>query len=235
MNDIKARSLRYSQLPGTPYPGFALGGLHDRTFQFWMDFWTQLFRSNGSSALPNPDDFLRQEAIGVLEHDGEIVGLHGHGYFDLSLAAPRKSSYFARYFGEAFYETLRRRGAERVLSMETYALRPEWRQQALGVSLASVMIGLSLRVAEAWRVDASVGIARIDIGVHRFVQAQGGVFAGPEVQVYNTPCRPVAIFAADVRPHPKAAVNSLVERFWRNRVDALPPMAPKTTPLKKTA
>lgn len=72
MDAILARSLTYTQLPGTPYAGFLYRELHDRAFHFWMDFWANVFRNNGSDAKPNPDDFLRQQAIENLAQSREL-------------------------------------------------------------------------------------------------------------------------------------------------------------------
>lgn len=219
MKSLLARSLRYFQVPGTPLPGYTETALHDRTYRFWSDFWTNVLKANRTDKKPNPDDFLRQTVVGALEHQGEIVALHAHSYFDTSHLAPREHSYFSRFFTEDYLRTLHGEGATRLLSMEMYSVVKAWRSPKLGVSLASVMIGLGVKLAQDWQVDAAVGIARVDAGIDKLVQEQGAVVLGETRQIYNTPCKQIAFFPNAMRPHPKAEVNDLVETFWKNRTD----------------
>ena len=98
MSTLPARSLEYRLLPGKPPFGFSQPELHDKVFLFWKRFWNQVLERNGSAHKPNPDDFFRQDYIGVLLSEGKIVALHAHSFFDLSLQVTRHHSYFTRYF-----------------------------------------------------------------------------------------------------------------------------------------
>jgi len=227
MKTLLSRSLSYHLLPGKPYPGFQDGALHDRAFQFWHRFWTKVLSDNGTDLKPNPDEFLRQDVIGVLEHRGETVALHAHSYFDLGAAGPKEHSYFRRFYTEAYLSALRDRGAEQVLSMEMYSVLPEWRTPSVGVSLAAVMIGLGVKLAQAWNLDASIGVARVDAGVDRLVQEQGAVVLGEDVQLFNTPCKQIAFFREAMRPHPREKVAELVNHFWNQRTDTTGRIAPQ--------
>ncbi len=219
MSSLLTRSLKYFQVPGTPPPGYRQTELHDRAYRFWLDFWTQVLKKNRTDKAPNPDDFLRQTVVGFLESQGEIVALHAHSFFDTGCVGTRAHSYFSRYFSDDYLKSLHAQGANTLLSMELYSVLKAWRSPKIGVSLASVMIGLGVKLAQEWNVDAAVGIARVDVGVDRLVQEQGAVVVGDVRRIYNTPCKQIAFFPQAMRPHPSADVSHLVEAFWNQRTD----------------
>ncbi len=219
MKTLLSRTLSYHQLPGKPFPGFTDGVRHDRAYRFWLEFWTGVLADNGTGLKPNPDEFLRQDVVGVLEHRGEIVALHAHSYFDLAAAGPREHSYFRRFYTQDYLAALNRAGASKVLSMEMYSVLPKWRTPSVGVSLAAVMIGLGVKLAQRWKLDASIGVARVDAGVDRLVQEQGAIILGEDVQLFNTPCKQIAFLKGAMRPHPREKVAELVNHFWNHRTD----------------
>jgi hypothetical protein len=233
MKNLLARSLRYFQIPGSPFLGFSEKDLHDRAYQFWTDFWKGVLQANGTDKKPNPDDFLRQHVVGVIEHRGAVVALHAHSFFDLSHLGPREHSYFSRFYTKEYLEALAAQNVHRVMSMEMYSVLPKWRSPQLGVSLASVMIALGIKLAQSWNVDAAIGVARVDAGVDKLVQEQGAVVLGPEIQIYNTPCKQIAFFPPAMRAHHKPEVSELVDHFWKNRTDVTQPFA--DVGLKKAA
>lgn len=229
------RSLRYYQLPGKPPFDYPQRDLHDRVYAFWKDFWTRVYKANGTDQKPKPDDFLRQNYVGVIEHAGNLVALHAHSFYNLACAGSWEHSYFTGYFTETYLAYLRERGLNRVMSMELYSVSPDWRTAKLGVSLAAVMIGLGLKLARDRKVDAAVGVARSDVGVDHLVQEQGARIVGEDIRLYNTPCKQILFHADSMHPHPDEKVRGLVDHFWKNRIETLKPTDGSGRDLPKAA
>jgi hypothetical protein len=49
-----------NNLSGRPKVGSPALEVHNIAFEFWMQFWTAVFKKNGLVEKPNADDFLRQ-------------------------------------------------------------------------------------------------------------------------------------------------------------------------------
>ncbi len=219
MKSILTRSFKYYEVSGNSFFATAELDLNNRIYRFWKDFWIAVLKNNGTSHEPDPDDYVRQDYIGAIEHGDEFVALHAHSFFDLRHLAPRDHSYFKRYYSLDFIERLTKEGNPRVMSMELYSVRPEWRTSRVGVSLASVMIALGLRLARECGAHAAIGIARKDVGMDKLVFEQGAVPFGETVDIHNTPCTPIVFRSEAMREHPDPNVRLLTKQFWKNRIN----------------
>lgn len=228
MSSLLVRSLTYHLLPGNPGLDFPRADLHDQVYAFWKRFWVAQLEANGTRTKPHPDDFLRQDRVGVLVRGDEIVALHAHTFFDLRRLSAREHSYFSRYYTEKFFTELKERGAHRVMTIENFSLLPAWRSREVGVSLAAVMAGLGLEIAREADVDAAIAVARCDIGVDKIGKDQGAIALDTGLTFHNTPCELVAFFRDKMHPHADENVRKLVAHFWKNRVVTT---APEAAPL----
>lgn len=220
MSTLLSHSLNYYETIGNPTRLAGHEGFHDRVYAFWKSFWISVLKQNETSHTPNPDNFYRQDYIGVFMHGDRIIAMHSHSFFDLRFLASREHSYFTDFFTHEYLASLVANGVHRVISMEMYSVDPEWRSSKLGVSLAAVMMGLGLKLAAESQVDGAVGIARMDLGVDRLVEKQGAVPLGSERMIYNTLCRQIFFHSKAIRPHPDEKVRSLTDFFWSNRIQA---------------
>jgi hypothetical protein len=191
---------------------------YNRVYLFWRDFWTRVFRANGSSAVPTADNFRRQGQIAVLEHAGQIAGLSMHSRFDLRLVADREHSYMGIY-DDRFLKPLRERGVASVMTYEYLTVPPEFRRSLIGVSLGAVLIGLGLKLAVEAGVDAVIAPARRDVGVHRLAHDQGAVSLVEDISMHETPCDLIAFYRERIRlPHDPVQA-ALIERLWSELKD----------------
>lgn len=228
------KSLSYVVLRGKPQG--TEKGWHDRAYLFWKRFWTQVLRENGTTETVRADEFLRQDRVTCLAFGDRIVAMHAYTFFDLRYLATRDHAYFKRYT-EKFFRELERRGVSRVMTMEFFSVEPEWRGSRVGVSLASVLAGLGLKIAREEGVQATISIARTDIGAAKIGHEYGAVSLDTGVNVFNTPCDLVAFFPELIHDHADPVVNDLVSHFWRERVDLTlaAPRKRKSPPRKKAA
>lgn len=220
MNSSMLRnSLKYILIPGKPAFGSPAAEIHNLAFEFWMQFWTAVFKKNGVNEKPNPDDFLRQDRISVLMHGKEVIALHAYSYFDRGLGAARSHSYFAQSFTQKSIATLESLGAKRLMSMEYFSVSPQWRSPTLGVSLAAIITCLGFKVFEQSGADALLGISRVDVGVAKMSYDFGAVALDKNVPLHGTPCDLIAILRGQQRPYRDEAENELAAFFWATRTD----------------
>lgn len=220
MGALLKKSLSYVILPGRPPLDFAHRQWHDRAFRFWKTFWTEILKENRTAEHVRVADFFRQDCVTLLVHDEEVIAMHTYTFFDLTLAGTKEHEYFERY-SQKFLQDLRRRRVSRVMTMEFFSVARQWRGSQVGVSLASVLAGLGLRIAKEAGVDATISVARADIGAAKIGHDFGAVSLDTKVMVYNTPCDLVAFLPEKLHPHPDPVVNDLVDHFWRVRLDLI--------------
>jgi hypothetical protein len=218
MPSLLVRALKYCLLPGRPSPT-QRASLHDESFRFWRDFWTGVLRANETPDKLDEGEFRRIDRIAVLLHGERPIGLIGHTFFDLKYLSEREHSYFKHRYNEAFMRELEKRGATRIMTEEYLAVAPDWRKSRLDVSLASVLIGLGLKLAQAEQVQAVVTVPREDISMDKRTMEQGAVRVQSGLDIYNTPCSLVAFFPETICPAPDEKVNELIAYFWKNRID----------------
>lgn len=219
MDTLLTRALKYQTFQGKMFGASADAlGFHNSIYGFWKEFWTDVFRGNASSDLPKPDDFLRQDHIGIFMHQNRPVALHSHTFYDLRQRSAVEGSFLSHCFSDRFFNQLIERGVHQVMTVESFVVVPRFRAPNLGVSIAAVMLGLGLKLAEAAGVDASIAAARSDIGVDRLAGDQGAVALETGVPIHNTPCSLMAFFRNQVHSHVDKNVNLLIEYFWKNRI-----------------
>lgn len=216
MKEQNFSDLSYTLLSGDPARNGASARLHDETFVFWKDFWTSLFRSVGSSQQVNPDDFRRQNYLSVFTAGEKVVALHTYTLFDLAYRSERDHSYFTRYYSESALAAIQAAGVRKAMTMEYFSVAPEWRSKQIGVSFASIVAGVGVRLAQSLGVDAILSVARTDIGVDRIGKAFGAEAVGT-LSAHNTPVELLAFYKQRLHPHADPTISRWVEHFWNAR------------------
>lgn len=221
MNTFLSKNLSYVLLPGKPGFDSPLQTLHDKAFAFWLPLWSEVYQELGSDKKkPTVDDLFRQDCVGLLMYGDQIIGMHTYTFFDLKLKSTPDHSYFSRYYSEEVLEDLRKRGATKVMSMEFFAVHPDWRStKSVGVTMAAVVASLGLKVFSQIKADVAVSVARQNVGAVKMSHALGAVSIARDITVHNTPCDIIAFFPGAPKPFAEDAVNSLANTLWENRKD----------------
>jgi len=199
---------------------FLLGSEHsdvrDSAYRFWKSFWTDVYRAVGNDEGPHDDDFHRQTYLSVITENDEVVALHTYTIFDLASEADRNHSYFRRYYSTDAIDALRRSGVKRAMTMEYFSVNRDWRSKHVGMSFASVVAGLGVRLAQNIGVDAIVSAARTDVGADRIGKAFGAeTVATTQVNGVNTE---LLVFHRDaMHAHADATIEQWVQHFWDRR------------------
>jgi hypothetical protein len=198
--------------------------LFEAAYDFWYNSWTNFFRKQDPQFTINPNEFFRQDAIGVLSLKDSIVGIHLYSEFDLSLKICQMHEYLNQNFTPKFFIKLQNKNLMNVMTFEGLMISPEFRKSFTGVSLAPVLVGLSYQyLLSKPHVQAMIAPARSDNGV-----AQLGLNSGcdilEEIVLHGTP---VALLLGQreniqfnyLNKNEKTLANQLFEEFLVNSLN----------------
>ncbi len=209
--------LQYCILPGRvtkPTPGF---DLHAETYRFWKKFWLdEMAISGGDKKYVSADDFLRQTEILIVTAKSQIVAMVMSSLYDLSSPASREAKYFEK-LDETMFQEICKTGTL-VNTIEFLMVNRDWRGSRPGAQMSAVMIGLVLRRARTLGAQASVGMPRVDNRVNITSHDFGAVSLGRVAKV-SIECEVVAFYPESITPHPRPAVNELIDRLSQGLVE----------------
>lgn len=221
------KEIRYFVLPAS-HNDFHLDPqqkeLLSRLREYWMEFWTNLYKSLGGSDVPNFEEFDRQDKITALMYKNSVVGMHllkGYTPDDFTT-----HPYFQPY-DTSFFAGLRARRVRRIQSLQYFMVDPKWSRKNTGVNFGAVIAALSLKQHVKNGFDASITIARRDISVTDTAKKFGFIELSESTKLHCVPVSLVACFQPT--PFPEEDVNKLADYFWSTRID----VTETTTDIKK--
>lgn len=193
---------------------FAL--IHDATFQHWRKIWQSILKLPANSPL-NSDNFLRQENICALSFQGEVVGMIANSFFPLRLSAYQDHSYLREFSLEKLHSAASdSKGL--AMSIEYLSVDERFRKNELGVSLGSILLGISMEMFRSSPAAVVLGTARSKIHVDEMCYKFGFSPCG-EMEKFGHPCTLILNTKATLREHDDLTVRRSVRALWQNRVD----------------
>jgi hypothetical protein len=212
-DDLSAQ-LKYVILPGKFAPDFPDVELHNGTYQLWQSVWKDVFTEAGNPAALVADDFLRQDYIGALHHNRQVIGCHLYTLFNIDQMAAINNRYFS-IFPREIIDGFRERNAKYLMTMEFLTVHPEWRKASLG----PVLINLGINILKTIGADAAIGPARKKTKVDQMCNKFGFDCVKPNVSRGNLDCDLVALFPRNIKTYPETAVVTLANSLWNRKTD----------------
>ncbi|HVK61459.1 MAG TPA: hypothetical protein VM432_07910, partial [Bdellovibrionales bacterium] len=209
---------QYWILPGNCPPDFPHQELHNRAFDQWRVFWTEVMQQVAGERV-RTEDFWRQRIISVLTRGNEIAAIHLYSFFNLDSQAALAHSYIRNYYDEADLNHLRSLGVNSVMSMEYLTVNPEFRNRTLGFPIASLLIALGAQIFKASGYDAAVAPCRTDLKVDVRAAELGCQTISESYVYHNFPVINMALLKNRLRPHPDERVNLAIHDLWARRRD----------------
>ncbi|MCM0605939.1 MAG: hypothetical protein KA715_07590 [Xanthomonadaceae bacterium] len=179
------------------------------------------------------DDFVRQNVLGCICSEGEVVATFLHSFSSIYTDATRSFRYMDENFPEIFFQKIKNLGIKNVMTSHYLAIHPEWRKGTNQLQIAPIMVGLTLRVRDLFEADAFIGVWRRDRKVHELAYAQGGECIISNISSHNTPCDLILMNKTTPYTYPSKEVEQHVNYLWDNRIEAL--FHTKSTPKRQTA
>jgi hypothetical protein len=182
--------------------------------QYWMAFWTELYKKLGSTDVPEFEEFDRQDKITALLLGQNVVGMHllkGYARGDFET-----QPYFKPYPSE-FFDGLRARSTKSILALQYFMVDQKFSRKATGVNFGAVIAALSLKYQVQESFDVSITIGRRDISVTDTAKKFGFVELAESTTLHNVPVSLLACFSP--KPYPENDVNVWADFFWQNRID----------------
>jgi hypothetical protein len=106
------------------------------------------------------------------------------------------------------------------MSLEFLSVFPEYRKSKLGLSLAQILMSLSLKSAIELKADAITGIARKELKVDVLCREFGCRSLVPTVKRGNLECEIIWYLPEDIKTHHDLQIERLSNSLWESRTYA---------------
>lgn len=200
--------------PACSYPGSPFLKINNDTFSHWKKTWEQILQLKDGSGLPS-DNFLRQDMICAIRHEAEVVGMIAASYFCLDQLAYEYHSYLQPFLASSGFDRSAAL-AQQVMSIEYLSVVPKFRKGELGISLGSVLLGISMEVFRSSDSCMVLGTARSKIHVDEMCYKFGFTPCG-EMEKFGHPCTLILNTKDTVRRHDDLLVVRAVRTLWEQR------------------
>lgn len=192
--------------------------LYDNLYSCWKRGWEETFKEDGLDYKAHPNNFIRHNyVVGIFNHL-EVVGFHAYSLFNLKSLAHMDHSYFDP-FRRTSLRQLQSVSSAPVFTMEYLYVAPKWRKTLSGISYASILIQLGLRIFSMTEADCALGVGRNNRSVSRYAYDKGAVILEGGIPLFGG--------TVDLFYFPKSGIKNnlteeerqLEEKLWDNRAD----------------
>ena len=209
----------YLLSPTNPPPEFT--ELHNQAYHFWLDLWRKTFEDLGALDTSHlNEDFVRQNVVSCLCNNGKVIAVFLHAFASIGTDATRTHRYMRDNFPETFFEKIKRKGMQNIMTSNYLAVHPKWRKGQDGLRIAPIMVGLSLRVRDLFGADGFIGVWRNDRKVSELSYEQGGERIIGNVMNHNVLCDLILMDSRTPYCYPSKEVQKHVDGLWTHRIDA---------------
>ncbi len=189
--------------------------LFEKAYRFWRENWDAVYKELNAGFKVNPDDFFKQDFIPVIVHEENIVAIHLYSLYDIRSDVSLEHSYLSHNFNHSYFEDLRRKNIEKVMSMESLFVNPAYRKSKTGISMVHVLGSLGQRVFLNYTdAHAIIAPARNDNKVSNVAYEIGFEPIQREVTLNNVPVDLLICRRDKVKPVP-GQERLWVEYLWK--------------------
>lgn len=179
---------------------------YDKILNFWQNYWHQEL-----GIVLNPDVFHRQDKITYLEREDEVIGMHFYSYYNLH------SDFYEDYFKNYPLSNLSKLLANKVQSIQTMEylmVSPDWSLKKSGLAIAPILVSLGMKHHELEECEASITIARSDIGAISLAKKCQYTEFGDRFTLHGNPV--ASMICKDPRVYPNKKIEDQVQTIWGN-------------------
>ncbi|RYZ92077.1 MAG: hypothetical protein EOP06_05345 [Proteobacteria bacterium] len=218
-DDQAPSGYRLFLLPGECAYGYKHVDFHNRVYQFWSNFWREVFIENGSPSVPDANIFYRQDVVAVITRGDEIVGTLFCKENNIASDVTCGISYFNREHLSKLVSSLRLRKIFGVATYEMLTVNPKYRKKNSGISFGTILLGVIVKTFVNYRSDILIGPVRLDNGVDKLVGEFGWELISEAYQMHGTPVAISALYRDKVKNCSTQSDHELIQRLWLERTD----------------
>ncbi|MFZ4403940.1 MAG: hypothetical protein ACOYOK_07545 [Pseudobdellovibrionaceae bacterium] len=188
--------------------------IYNQTYQHWYRVWNDLLRSSSDSILTS-DNFLRQSKVCSLVYNNQVIGMIAASFFDLNIEAYKDHSYLLP-FKSIDLNRIRSETNSLIMSIEYVSVEPVFRKKDLGISIGTLLLGLSMKVFDESNAVAVLGTARNQMHVDEMCFNYGFKPIG-QISKYGHPCTLILNNKEQLKNHDNHLIFESVNRLWTKR------------------
>ncbi|MCB0391406.1 MAG: hypothetical protein KDD58_08945 [Bdellovibrionales bacterium] len=168
-------------LPGKN-PGKKLQDFYNKAYLFWRETWQTSYKYFGwDPDTVYSDWWTRQDNIGVLTYEQQIVGTVFFDEKDLTNFTARHDSYFRMWSDESFEKIRNQMGAQRALICSFFTLGKEWRKENKGVDAKYLLASMATKYFSNTDYELMIGTVVKMSQVHTVCYDLGAKMVTPDV------------------------------------------------------
>ncbi|MBV2169401.1 MAG: hypothetical protein KUL82_11910 [Bdellovibrio sp.] len=188
----------------------------NQVYETWKISFTDVVESAGGKL--DPDDFFRNDLIGAITYNNEVVGLSTMTMFDLRLNSSLDHHYIKALSPETPQKLLRDR-QPRLISIEYLNVLPNWRKNHSPILWTEVLIGLGLKLMDQSPADIIMGTPRTDVKVLQVCKNLEAIEVQEPILKMNYPCAVVIFPKQTQRKFKNSTTAQYVEGLWHSRIE----------------
>ncbi len=206
-------------LPGRCPVNYEFTYFHNEVYQFWKSFWNEVFKQNGSSSNADPNSFYRQNFVAVITKGKDVAGTVFFSENNIQSKVVREITYFDRPYIREFCNDWIERGKYNVSTSEMLTVNPLYRKKEIGISLGSILMGISSQAFIESGNQVMIAPTRLDIGVDKIIEDFGWKMISEIYSMHETPVALYALFRENIRNSEDPEVQKWVDTLWSKRKD----------------
>ncbi len=191
---------------------------YDQLYLLWKSGWEETFREDKIEYKSNANNFIRNDFVVGIFNDQNPIGFHAYSIFNLNSIAHSRHPYFDPFKSKA-EERLRNLNVKSAFTMEYLFVHPEWRKTTSGMSLASILIQLGLRIFEQSSADVALGVGRNNRSVSRYAYEKGAVSLEQNIAMHGNTVDLFYFPKNELRNNLSDQEQDLAEKLWTDRID----------------
>lgn len=206
-------------LPGRCPANYEHVAFHNLVYKFWKHFWSEVFKENNSTSTPDANIFYRQDFVGVVTKEDQIVGTVFFTENNLESDVISEIGYFSRPYVSEFSSKMREKNIYALSTLEMLTVAPEFRKKLTGISFGTVLIGIVMQAFKESGADIVFGPVRLDNGADKMLFDFGWELVSDTYSMHGTPVALSALYRENLKNSENALYQNLIEHLWRNRKD----------------
>lgn len=189
--------------------------LREKIYDLWHPLWTQIYKSWGSTNVPNIRDFRLYEIIHCIMVNGQVAGISAHRFMKTTESLNKHLEYFES-FGEENIQKLLSWNVRNIMTFESLLVSPDFRKSHNDMNISKVLTYLANQTFAKSHADGLVGTARIDVKVPRLGYDVGYETIEADRKVRVIPCDLIVQRNRELF-HPQDHSWKLAQSLWEAR------------------
>lgn len=192
---------------------------YKKIYSCWRKVWKSAYEeiNYGDKDHFHSDNFTRQDFAAAVFYKDECAGLLLFRYLDLNLESSFEDSYFDQW-SEIHRKALNKKG-HKILVCSYLSVDPQYRNNALGISLKEIIVALIAEITIACKVDTTISTPRKNRNMHSTAYKCGATSIASDIEWgFGIQVDLVAFYKENLVFNLNSDIQKLAKQLWQNKL-----------------